>query len=167
MPDYRRFRHAGHSYFFTVALADRTGTTLTDEVCAFRDAWRRTQAERPFTCPALVILPDHLHAIWTLPDDDSDFPTRWQVIKARFTHALNVRPARSDSKARRRERGIWQRRYFERMIRDEAQMRAAVAYCWTNPVRHGLVQRPVDWPHSSFHDAVAAGDVPPDWTGWS
>ena len=165
MPNYRRVRAPGHAYFFTLTLAERGGTLLTDRVDLLRRAYADTISERPVRCPAMVVMPDHLHAVWTLPEGDSDYATRWMVIKARFTHGLDIRPPRTRSQASKRERGIWQRRYWEHAIRDETELRACVAYCWMNPVKHGFVRRPVDWPYSSFHRAVRDGMVTPDWCG--
>ena len=165
MADYRRNRVAGGTYFFTVALAERGGSLLVDRIDLLRDAVQRTRADRPFAIDAWVVMPDHLHCVWTLPEGDADFSSRWQIIKARFSHGSDVSPARSASKAAKRERGVWQRRFWERTVRDEAEFAACVRYCWLNPVKHGFVARPVDWPWSSFHATVRRGDVTEDWGG--
>jgi len=151
MSQYRRLHIPGGTYFFTVATAMRGGSLLTDHVDLLRQAYRATVSELPVTCDAIVILPDHLHAVWTLPPGDSAYPERWRRIKARFTHALGRRYPRSASKQAKREAGIWQRRYWEHMIRDDEDYRRHVEYCWANPVRHGLVAAPTDWPLSSIH----------------
>jgi putative transposase len=141
MSRYLRPRISGASVFFTVALADRSSRVLADHVGTLREAVRQTIAERPFRIDALVILPDHLHAVWTLPEGDADYSTRWRLIKTRFSRELPVGPLRASHEARQ-ERGIWQRRFWERHIRDEADVAAHIRYCWWNPVKHGFVERP-------------------------
>jgi putative transposase len=165
MTSYRRVRIGGASYFFTVALADRAATTLVDRIEALRAAFRATQAERPFVCEAIVILPDHLHAVWTLPPGDADFSTRWRLIKTRFSRETGLRGPRSASERVKHERGLWQRRFWERCLRDDADLETHVRYCWGNPVKHGLVARPVDWPFSSIHRDVRLGRVDAAWSG--
>jgi putative transposase len=165
MTAYRRLRLPGRSYFFTVALANRGSDTLTREIGALRAAVARTRAERPFRVDAMVILPDHLHAIWTLPDGDADFPTRWRLIKTRFTRAVGGDLPRSLSQRAKGERGLWQRRYWEHCIRDAGDFDLHLRYCWANPVRHGYVERPAQWPYSSIHRDIGAGRVEPEWSG--
>ncbi len=148
--------------FFTVALAQRGSRLLVDEVGALRVAVRATLMERPFGIEAFVVLPDHLHAVWRLPQGDADFATRWGAIKARFSMGLPEGRVRA-SHITRREKGIWQRRYWEHHIRDAADYEAHVRYCWGNPVKHGLVERPVDWPYSSIHRDIRLGRVEPEW----
>jgi putative transposase len=150
MPNYLRPKLCGAKVFFTVTLAARGDDLLVREVARLRAAVRVTRAERPFGIDAWVVLPDHLHAVWTLPEGDRDFSTRWRLIKARFAMGLPAGPLRP-SHVSRQERGIWQRRSWEHHIRDDADYRAHVSYCWTNPVKHGLVERPEDWPYSSVH----------------
>ncbi len=150
MPNYRRPKVPGATIFFTVALADRGSDLLVREVGALREAVRATRAERPFAIDAWVVLPDHLHAVWTLPAGDRDFSTRWRLIKTRFSRALPMGPRRASHVARQ-ERGVWQRRFWDRHIRDEAEYAAAVRYCWFNPVKHGLVEHPLEWDLSSVH----------------
>ena len=111
------------------------------------------------------MLPDHLHATWTLPLNDYDFSTRWRLIKARFARALPKQEPRSDVRTARGERGIWQRRFWEHLIRDEADYARHIEYCYINPVEHRLVTRVRDWPYSSFHRDVRAGLFPQDWGG--
>ena len=150
MSHYIRHRAPGASIFFTVALQERGARLLVDHVAQLREAVALTKAERPFQIEAWVVLPDHLHSVWTLPEGDDDYSTRWRLIKARFSRCLpmgRVRP----SHIARQERGIWQRRFWEHHIRDAADMAAHVGYCWHNPVKHGLVERPEDWPYSSVH----------------
>ena len=111
------------------------------------------------------MLPDHIHAIWTLPPGDADFSTRWRLIKIEFSKAI-PRTERLDKARRARgERGIWQRRFWEHLIRNEEDYRRHVDYCYINPVKHGLVRRVCDWPFSSFHRDVAAGLFSQDWAG--
>jgi len=164
MPNYRRARVPGGTYFFTVALAERRARLLVEHVGILRDVVRLTRLERPFRIDAMVILPDHLHAVWTLPEGDDDFPTRWTLIKARFSRAMPHGERISPSREMKRERGIWQRRYWEHLIRDKADFRHYVDYCHFNPEKHGLVDRAADWPYSSFHSYVRRGLYPPEWT---
>ena len=165
MSDYRRVRIPGAKYFFTVSLADRSSDLLVREVAHLRAAFAVTQRERPFWCDAFVVLPDHLHAVWTLPPGDADYSTRWRLIKSRFVRAVGEFCPRSESKVVKQERGIWQRRFWEHTIRDEQDYRNHMAYCWGNPVKHGLVERPTDWPYSSIHRDIRAGRVDPQWSG--
>ncbi|WP_299609539.1 transposase [uncultured Tateyamaria sp.] len=165
MSSYRRFRVDGATYFFTVNLADRSSDMLVDHIDHFRIAYARTWEEHPFRCDAMVVLPDHVHAVWTLPRGDTGYSERWRKIKARFSHALGGVYARSQSKEIKREVGVWQRRFWEHCIRDEADYRAHVAYCWSNPVKHGYVERAVEWPYSSIHRDVRMGQVEPEWCG--
>jgi putative transposase len=164
MPNYLRARIAGGTFFFTVALADRSSDLLVREIDRLRRVYRHVQAERPFETVAVCILPDYLHAIWTLPADDSDFARRWNLIKGNFSRGLRA-AARSASKIVKREKGVWQRRYWEHAIRDEADLVRHIDYIHFNPVKHALVPRVRDWPHSSFHRYVERGDLPEDWGG--
>jgi putative transposase len=130
-----------------------------------REAVAATRQAHGFEIGAFVVLPDHLHAIWTLPPDDSNFSTRWRLIKSRFAKALPKEERRSAVRIARNERGIWQHRFWEHLIRDEADYARHVEYCYINPLKHGLVARVRDWPHSSFHRDVRAGLVPLGWGG--
>lgn len=172
MSNYRRATVPGAIYFFTVALADRRSRVLVEHSDALRAAFVATAREHPVRVDAMVVPPDHLHAVWRLPDGDADFPLRWRKLKSRFTRAVGRRVGdtptlwrRSESKARKGERGLWQRRYWEHMIRDAEDWRRHVEYCWFNPVKHGLVGAVRDWPLSSFHRDVRRGLVPQDWCG--
>jgi len=156
MPDYRRPKVAGATVFFTVTLAERGSDLLVREIGLVREAVRATRVERPFGIDAWVVLPDHLHCVWTLPAGDVDFSTRWSVIKARFSRSVRE-GVRRPSHVARRERAVWQRRFWEHHIRDEDDFAAHVRYCWTNPVKHGFVERPEDWPYSSVHRDIRAG----------
>jgi len=165
MTDYRRNFVAAGSFFFTVNLAERRLSLLTDHIDALRDAIRKTRTRRPFTIDAIVVLPDHLHAIWTLPEGDSDFSSRWWLIKSAFSRSLPNNERISASRAAKGERGIWQRRYWEHTIRDENDFARHVDYIHINPVKHGLVKRVRDWPYSSFHNLVKLAVYPEDWAG--
>jgi putative transposase len=164
MSEYRRPHVNGACVFFTVALAQRGAWLLVDEVARLRAAVRVTMAERPFGIAAFVVLPDHLHAVWQMPEGDADFATRWGAIKARFSMGLPEGRVRASHIARR-EKAIWQRRYWEHHIRDEADYQAHVRYCWGNPVKHGFVERAVDWPYSSIHRDIRLGRVEAEWSG--
>jgi putative transposase len=161
---YRRNFVPGGTFFFTVTLDDRGASTLADHVSILRSAFRTTRAERPFTIDAIVILPDHLHVIMTLPDADSDFSGRLRRIKSLFTHQL----AASGTSIRRNDRGefsLWQRRFWEHTIRDDPDYERCTDYIHFNPVKHGLVRSPADWPHSSLHRYVREGVLPADRGG--
>ena len=165
MTNYRRNFVPGGSYFFTLNLAERRLQLLTDHIDSLRAAFRDTRARHPFTINAIVVLPDHLHTIWTLPEGDKDFAMRWRLIKSAFSRALPSGEKISDSRASKGERGIWQRRYWEHTLRDERDFERHVDYIHFNPVKHGLVARVKDWPHSSFHRMVRFGVYPDDWAG--
>lgn len=154
MSHYIRPQIPAATIFFTVSLAQPGSDLLILEIERLRQAVRVTRAERPFQINAWVVLPDHLHTIWTLPDGDSDFPTRWRLIKSRFSTALPKGPLRP-SQITRQERGIWQRRYWEHHLRNSADLDLYMRCCRMDPVRHGLVERPEDWPYSSFSQAPA------------
>jgi putative transposase len=165
MANYRRAFVPGGCWFFTVNLLDRTSRLLTDHIEALREATQRTQARHPMTTDAVVVLPDHIHAVWTLPPGDADFSLRWRLIKIAFAQTVPKSELRSIVRVRRGERGIWQRRFWEHLIRDEDDFRRHVEYCYINPVKHGLVSRVRDWPHSSFHRDVRDGLFPLYWAG--
>ncbi|MCF6305515.1 MAG: transposase [Rhodobacteraceae bacterium] len=163
MSNYRRLKLSGGTYFFTVTLAVRGSVLLVENIDALRQAFFDTMAEQPFWADAMVILPDHIHAIWTLPENDSDFSNRWRKIKTRFTQSIDFRPSLSKSLASKGEKGIWQRRFWEHCIRDDQDYSVHLEYCWGNPIKHGLVEKAKDWPYSSFHRDVKRGIVPKDW----
>ena len=165
MTNYRRSRIAGATYFFTVNLADRSQSLLIEHVASLRAAFKNARLRHPFVVDAIVVLPDHLHAIWTLPPDDSDFALRWRLIKTTFSRNLPLTEGRSASRQTKHERGIWQRRYWEHLIRDDADFSRHVDYIHMNPVKHGLVNRVADWQHSSFNRYVKSGILPIDWAG--
>ncbi len=165
MPNYRRERIAGATYFFTVTLADRRSRTLVEEIALLRQVYVEANKRMPFKTIAICVLPDHLHAIWELPEDDQDYSLGWASIKSQFSRALPARPNVSASKSRKREKGIWQRRFWEHRIRDEEDLARHVDYIHFNPVKYGLVSQVGDWPYSSFHRYVARGLLPADWGG--
>jgi putative transposase len=168
MPDYRRYFVPGGTYFFTLVTAERASL--------FADAAARTllgvkmreqRGEAPFETVAAVLMPDHLHVIWTLPTGDSEYPERWRAIKAAFTAEWMSRGNKeqpvSDGYRRQRRRGIWQPRFIEHTIRDETDLLHHADYIHYNPVKHSYVRRPCDWPWSSFHRYVLAGDYSTHW----
>jgi putative transposase len=163
MSRYRRAKIEGGTFFFTVALATRPNDLLVREIERFRRAYQAVQSEKPFETDAICILPDHLHAIWSLPLGDGDFAWRWMMIKSNFSRGLLAAASRSASKIAKREKGIWQRRYWEHAIRSDADFERHVDYIHYNPVKHGLVSRAADWPYSSFHRYVEHGILPADW----
>lgn len=160
---YRRVDIAGGTYFFTVNLADRSGRLLVEHVDALRHAVHVVKHRHPFAIVAWVALPDHMHAIWTLPEGDSDFSGRWSLIKAGFSRAMVRTEDISASRRGKRERGVWQRRFWEHLIRDEDDLRRHIDYVHINPVKHGHASRAVDWPHSSIHRYIRAGWLTADW----
>jgi putative transposase len=165
MTDYRRNFIDGASFFFTVNLAERRLRLLTEHIEDLRTAFRETRRRHPFTIDAMVVLPDHLHALWTLPEGDWDFSTRWQLIKSTFSRSLAPGERVSASRAAKGERGVWQRRFWEHTVRDESDLVRHIDYIHINPVKHGLVTRVRDWPYSSFHRMVKLGVLPEDWAG--
>ncbi len=144
---------------------DRRSDVLVARVDLLRDVVRRVRERSPFHIDAWVVLPDHMHCVWTLPEGDLDYSGRWRAIKTQFSKGLPVEEARSVVMMARGERGIWQRRYWEHTIRDERDYAAHVDYVHFNPVKHGLVGHPGEWPCSSFRAAVARGVYPADWVG--
>lgn len=163
MPRYIRSPLQGACYFFTVNLADRKADSLTCHIHHLREAFRDVRSRHPFTIPAAVVLPDHLHCLWQLPPGDSDFAVRWGSIKAAFSRGLPATEPRNLSRSKRGERGIWQRRFWEHRIRDDEDYRRHVEYIHFNPVKHGYVLRAMDWPYSSFRRFVKAGLYSEDW----
>ena len=161
MSRYRRHYVPGGTYFFTLNLAARGDDLLVRHIEALRAAYGTVLGVMPVRTRAIVILPDHLHAVWSMPEGDSDFSTRWKRIKREFTVRVGVERNRSASKRVKGEAGLWQRRYWERLIRDEAELEAALRYVVANPVKHGLMRQAVDWPYSSVHRDIRAGHLPP------
>jgi putative transposase len=166
MTEYRRAGLPGAPWFFTVNLAERHGNRLlVERIDVLRTALRSVRARHPFHLEAVVILPDHLHCVWTLPPGDSDFSVRWSLIKGQFSRAIEPGERVSQSRAQRGERGLWQRRSWEHLIRDQDDFNRHVDYVHWNPVKHGWVPRVASWPHSSFHGFKRRGIYPEDWGG--
>jgi len=160
---YRRDDTKGGSWFFTVNLAERNKTLLVDEIDALREVMKKVKQRYPFKLDAMVVLPDHIHAIWTLPTDDNDYSTRWGLIKSGFSRQMPKIERINKSRVKKGERGIWQRRYWEHLIRDEQDYEKHVNYIHYNPVKHGYVKHPIDWPFSSIHEFVSKGILDSDW----
>ena len=147
MPNYRRLFVPGGTYAFTVCLDDRSSRLLLDELGLLHQCFEKVRTKYPFETIAWVFLPDHFHTIWRLPEDDHDFAKRLRLIKTHFTKSLGHTP----TGRRHGERGIWQRRYWEHLIRNDTDLGAHMDYIHWNPVKHGYVTDPADWPHSSWH----------------
>ncbi len=162
---YRRNYVAGGTYFFTVNLLERNKPLLVDYVSELREAVGFVRRRQPFYIDAWVVLPDHLHAVWTLPENDTNYSSRWREIKKRFAKVLPIAERRSTVRKAKGERGIWQRRFWEHTIRDERDYCKHVDYVHINPLKHGLVERVKDWPYSSFYRAVRQGIYSEDWCG--
>jgi putative transposase len=168
MPNYRRYRVPGGTYFFTVVTYRRRRIFIgeTARQC-LRDAMETIRAKRPFDMPAIILLPEHLHAIWKLPRGDDDYSTRWKRIKEKFTiswlAAGGTEAPLTPSRRKRQERGVWQRRFWEHLIEDEHDFERHFDYIHYNAVKHREVNCPKDWPHSSFHRWAAKGVYEPDW----
>lgn len=159
MVGYRRNFLPGGTFFFTVTLRDRRATFLTDNIGLLRGATRAVRDKLSFEIVAVVVLPDHLHAVWKLPPGDTDYATRWRLIKSSFTKELNVVLPHTGS----RPESVWQSRYWEHTIRDDIDLQRHVEYVHWNPVRHGHVARAVDWPYSNIHRFVREGLLAADW----
>jgi putative transposase len=164
MVRYRRNFVPGGTFFFTVTLADRRSSVLVDHVGLLRTAFRETRDRKSFAVDAIVILPDHLHTILTLPSGDSGFSGRWKAIKAAFTRSI-IATGASIPRDDRGEYFLWQRRFWEHTIRDDQDFERCASYLHFNPVKHRLVSRPGEWPFSSLHRYVRAGILPRDWGG--
>ena len=160
---YRRSDIAGGTYFFTVNLAERKRTLLVDHADILRTVIRKVKEKHPFDIDAMVVLPDHLHMLWTLPKGDNDFPTRMMLIKAGFSRLVEKGEYQSASRLSKAERGIWQRRYWEHLIRNEQGFADHVKYIHYNPVKHGYAARASDWKYSSIHRYIKAGILNADW----
>ncbi len=165
MPKYIRPHLTGTSWFFTVNLFNRQSDLLTANINILRESVSKVRRRFPFHIDAVVVLPEHIHTIWTLPAGDGDFPMRWRLIKSHFTKAIPKTDIPSPSRKRRGERAIWQRRFWEHALRDDGDYNRHVEYCYVNPVKHGLVKGVKDWPYSSFHRDVQVGLFPEDWAG--
>ncbi|MGN2392776.1 REP-associated tyrosine transposase [Pelomicrobium sp. G1] len=168
MPNYRRNRTPGATFFCTVVAYERRPWLCTEPMRqALREAIRLVRSRHPFQIVAWVLLPDHLHCIWRLPPGDADYSGRWRMIKSAVSRRWGAggdetQPA-AFSRAKRRERLIWQRRFWEHTIRDERDLAAHLDYIHYNPVKHRLCSTPAQWPYSSFHRFVREGRYPLDW----
>jgi len=167
MSKYRR-NHIGQTYFFTVATDQRQRILITDlGRRSLRESLDKVRQELAFDVVAIVLLPDHLHTVLELPHGDTDFSTRWKRIKTIFTKTWlrhgGATKLRSESRQKRGEHGVWQRRFFEHTCRDQRDLKRCVDYVHVNPLKHGLVERVSDWSWSSFHRYVAAGEYSVDW----
>jgi putative transposase len=168
MPNYRRAHVPGGMFFFTQVTEHRAPIlTARRARLLLRRAFVECRSRWPFRVAAIVLLPDHLHMIWSLPSGDSDYSIPWAWIKKEFTKSWlaegGVEEEISDSRRRNRRRGIWQRRFWEHCIEDDEDLERHCDYIHYNPVKHGLVRAPIDWPYSSFHRFVKQGDYPPEW----
>ncbi len=168
MPTYIRWREPGATYFFTVVTKDRR-SILTTPIARrlLHEAFERVRSRLPFEMRASVLLPDHLHCLWTLPPNDDDFPQRWSRVKATFTREFlrsgGTEAAVTADHRRQRRRGVWQPRYWEHLIRDEEDYVQHRDYIHLNPVKHGLVKTPEAWPWSSVQEHLRRGELAPDW----
>jgi len=164
MTHYRDNRVPGATFFFTVRLLDRGSTLLTDHFSAFGEAMRQARIRKPFHVDAWVVLPDHAHAIWTLPPGDHDCAMRWRAVKIAFSKALHKACLPGGPKALVNGTGdgtIWERHYRDYRVGDDEEYAALIDYLHTNPMRHGYCQTPAEWPWSSLHRFLAAGFEPP------
>jgi putative transposase len=167
MPNYRRHLVPGGCYFFTQVTYRRRHWLCEDLArLILREAITAVRKNHPFDIERWVLLPDHLHCLWRLPEGDSNYSTRWSLIKSRVTGCVagkvggrTVTPSRSN----RRERSVWQRRFYEHTIRDQEDFRHHSNHIHYNPVKHGLCQAPKDWPYSSFHRWVKEGRYEENW----
>lgn len=170
MPEYRRTRRAGGTYFFTLVTHARRPILIDPEVRqALREGINQVRQSMPFTIEAWVLLPDHLHTIWTLPEHDVRYAARWAVVKSWVTKGCGSLFSSGEkiniSRSNRKEGGVWQRRFWEHVIRDEADFHRHLDYLHFNPVKHGYVKTPMDWPYSTLHRFVAQGMYPDNWGG--
>lgn len=164
MVNYRRHYVKGGTFFFTVNLRNRKSTLLVNKIDLLRYSMHKVKKENPYAIKAIVILPDHIHAILVLPEGDDDYSLRWRKIKRYFTIEL-INAGIKPSKNRHGEYSVWQRRFWEHTIRDDKDLEAHVNYIHYNPVKHGYVKRVTDWPYSSFHRYVKQGILNIDWAG--
>lgn len=161
MPNYIRRRDAGATYFFTIRLADRSGDMLTRRIALLRQCMRATLHRFPFRIDAITVLPATIHTLWTLPPGDDAYPARVAMLKSRFSRGCPMPPDRSLAQIRRGEKGIWQRRYWEHVIRDAEDYTRHRDLIYLSPVHAGLCPRPQDWRYTSLHRDLRAGSLPP------
>ena len=160
---YRRARVPGGTFFFTVNLADRKSNLLVERIGTLREAVHYVKQRRSFHILGWVVLPEHMHAIWAMPDQDSDYSTRWRLIKQRFSRSIESREAVRPSRQHKGEREIWQRRFWEHQIRGEKDLQNHLDYVHINPVKHRYVEVASAWPYSSIHRYIRQGIITPDW----
>ncbi|MFB0949131.1 MAG: transposase [Burkholderiaceae bacterium] len=166
MINYRRAYHAGGIYFLTLNLLERTNNhLLIDQIDLLKKVVMEVRKRYPFEIHAWVVLPEHMHMLMGLPEGDADFSQRVRLIKSNFSRRIATNELRSTVRVRHQERGIWQRRFWEHLIRDEADYRAHMDYIHYNPVKHGWVAQVKDWPYSTFHRCVQEGIYPESWAG--
>ena len=164
MTNYRRFFQNNPTWFFTVNLTERRNNQLlVDKIDSLRAAFSYVKQRKHFRIDAVVILPDHLHTIWTLPPEDAEFSIRWNMLKGHFSRSMEKSERISESRKKRGERGIWQRRFWAHSITSQQDYNQHIEYIHWNPVKLGYVKRAVDWPHSSFHQFVSQGIYPDNW----
>jgi len=165
---YRRTDIPGASYFFTLVTEQRQNLFIHDEnIELLRESFRQIKQKRPFIIEAAVIMPDHLHCIWTLPDNDADYSTRWRLIKAWFTKHCDqkYKLPRNNARMKKQQQAIWQHRYWEYCLKDEEDFERHVDYIHYNPVKHHYVESPPQWKHSSIHRYIKEDILPRDWAG--
>ncbi len=163
---YRRVRTKGGTYFFTVVTGERRGILcIPSSIALLKETFRHIMDRHPFRIDAMVVLPDHLHCIWTLPEGDYDYSTRWRLIKGEFSRKCDkaCKGAVGSSGRGKDEQAVWQRRFWEHQIRDENDFTRHVEYIHYNPVKHGLAKAPKEWAHCSFHRYVREGLYGPEW----
>ena len=148
---YRRTRLNGGKFFFTTNLANRSSAMLIEHIDQLRLSVAHVKKKYPFGIIAWVVMPEHIHAIWQMPDGDSDYSLRWALIKSHFSRHIAKLETIKPSRQSKRERGIWQRRFWEHLIRDNDDLDNHIRYIHNNPVKHGYVQNAADWPYSSIH----------------
>ena len=163
---YRRSQAQGATFFFTVVTYNRKRLLCHEaNVTLIKESFQHVIKRHTFTIRAFVLLPDHIHCIWSLPENDNNFSMRWRLIKGYFSKYCKseYKKFQSTSRQNKGEQGIWQRRFWEHQIRNEVDFIKHVEYIHFNPVKHGLVKSPIDWPYSSFHRYVKQGTYDSDW----
>ena len=164
MANYQRLYDKSGTYFFTVVTQERRPIFFNEEnIQKLRNVFKEVMEKRPFNIEAIVILPDHIHCIWKLPHNDCDFSNRWKEIKYRFSIDYNGPFPKSDSMNKKKEKGLWQRRFWEHLIRDQEDFNRHFDYIHYNPVKHKLTERVIDWPYSSFKRFVDKGIYKQNW----
>ena len=161
---YRRTKHPGGIYFFTLNLKNRNSNLLIQEIAYLRLAFKKTKIKYPFNILGIVILPEHLHMLMKLPNQDIEYPVRIRLLKSYFSYQVQSNEEKNKSRLKKQERSIWQRRYWEHAIRDEKDYENHLNYIYYNPVKHGYVKTPAEWPYSSLHRDIKLGLYPENWT---